>query len=65
MVDIIDGTATLLTRRLDFKAYNVIDGSNLNPYSDITLCDEGKVYDTAVKQCTSNILLIYISSFNY
>ena len=67
MRDVIPTTPTAfaLTRRLDFKAYNIIDPSNLNPYLDIFLCADGKVYDAAVKLCISNINFKINSSCNY
>jgi hypothetical protein len=56
MVDTVSYTLNTYTSRKDFLGYNVIDPTNINPYSDLSSCDEGKYYDTSSKTCNSKLV---------
>lgn len=41
---------TSLTRRIDYIGYNFVD---YNYYTELPLCNEGKIYDSSLLICKS------------
>ena len=52
IVDNLDGKNHLIERRIDFIGYNIVDPDAKGLYTDLLLCQEGKIYDQNSKICS-------------